>query len=102
MTHSPRDMLLSADRGATPRLDQIRARVLDQAFRARRRAFGWWSLAAAWILIALLKAFTPPGAPVDPRSADLAQTQRLLSSDPSVALARNFEPFGPPAHSLTR
>jgi hypothetical protein len=96
MTDSPRNLLLAADRGATPHLDEIRARVLEQEFRSRRSAFGWWCVAAAWILIALLKAFTPPGATIDPRSANLAHAQRLLSVDSARVLTRNFEPFESP------
>lgn len=96
MTDSPRDLLLAVDSTAKPRLDRIRAGVLDREFRARRSASGWWAVAAAWILIALLKAATPAVTTADPRSAELARIQRLLSSDASPALAGNFEPFGPP------
>lgn len=96
MTDSRKDLLLAPDRDVSPRLDRVRAQVLDLEFRAGRRAFGWWAVAAAWILIAFLKAFTPAVATADPGSAELARAQRLLSSDASQVLALNFEPFQSP------
>ena len=96
MTESPQDLLLASDRDAGPQLDRIRAQVLDREFRTRRNAFVWWAVAAAWVLIAFLKAFTPAAATADPRSAELARVQQLLSADAARVLTLNFEPFGSP------
>ncbi len=96
MTDSPRDLLLAVDSDAKPRLERIRTDVLDRELGSRWSVFGWGAFAAAWLLIALLKAATPAVTTADPRSAELARIQRLFSSDASPVLAGNFEPFGPP------
>jgi hypothetical protein len=96
MKQSARDVLLAADRGAQPDLDRMRTQILDQELGRAPSGMTWRAIAAAWLLIAILRAFTPGRPPVDPGSAELARASRLLAQDVAPLSTPTYEPFGEP------
>ena len=88
-----RDLLLAADRGALPELDRLRRHALDRELGASRGSRIWGAIAAGWVLIAVLSAFTPGKGPADPGSAELARAVRLLGQEAAALSRLPSEPF---------
>ena len=97
MKRDIRNTLLAEDARELPRLDQLRRSVLDREFERADGLLLWRSLAAAWLLIALLRVLTPSPSPVDERSAALANAARAMEQDSPRLTLRETEPSRQPA-----
>jgi hypothetical protein len=96
MRRDIRDALLAEDARELPRLDQLRRSVLDREFGRAGGRRVWRALAAAWLLIALLRGLTPSPSPLDERSAALANAARAMEQDFPRLSFREIEPSRQP------